>query len=150
MSPHITRYTVKALSPLYQGSVVYIALTVTSCSCLVSEQMFSRQVKSKLLSRSAAVKCRLTKGFESTKLNFKGRVLTIISRLSGSLFEHWYHSNDSMVHIVLSLQSRLLTCMQQKKTPTKTIMSVCSINFVRRHFSDKFFRCFSPLQTYEK
>ena len=55
MTQHFIQYTVESLSTILHGSLVCISLTVTSCGCLVSEQMFGRQVWSKLLSHSAAV-----------------------------------------------------------------------------------------------
>lgn len=57
MSQHIIQYTVEALSTISHGSLVCITLTVTSCVCLVSEQMFARPVQSKLLSDPASVEC---------------------------------------------------------------------------------------------
>lgn len=61
MSQHIIQYTVEALFTISNGSLVCIALTVTSCGCLVSEQKFGKQVQSKPLSDPAAVKCGLNR-----------------------------------------------------------------------------------------
>lgn len=59
MSQRIIHYTVEALSTPSHGSVVCITLTVTitgtSLSCVVSQQMFLWQVKSKLLLKPSAV-----------------------------------------------------------------------------------------------
>lgn len=55
MSQHIIQYTVEALPTISHGSLVCITLTVTSCGCLVSEQMFGTQVQTKVLSDPAAL-----------------------------------------------------------------------------------------------
>ena len=83
MSQHFIQYTVESLSTILHGSLVCISLTVTSCGCLVSEQMFGRQVWSKLLSHSAAVDMgSKSVGYLSatlcfSRLNFKGNVLVL-------------------------------------------------------------------------
>lgn len=63
MSQHFLQYTVEALSTIPQGSVVCFTLTVTSSGRLVSEQMFGRQVQSKLFSDPAAVCCGFKNGW---------------------------------------------------------------------------------------